>query len=79
MSVINTIFGCVMGILFLIYMFNIIVGTVGGLLGIAVSLLQLIILLPWIVLEKITGIEPPDWVVKLVDAIGWLIPTKWIK
>ena len=68
-----------MGILFFIYMFNIIFCTVGGLLGIAVGLLQLIILLPWFLLEKITGIEPPDWVMKLVEAIGWLLPTKWIK
>ena len=79
MSVVNTIVGWILIIFFAVSFFNVFANFFGSLLGMAVSLLQLIILVPWILIQKITGIEAPDWVMKLVDANGWLNPVKWIK
>ncbi len=61
MSVVNTILCLFIGILTIIFIFNAIATVGAGLLGMAIGLLQLIVILPWILLEKITGIEPPAW------------------
>ena len=79
MSVVNAILCLFIGILTIIFIFNAIATVGAGLLGMAIGLLQLIVILPWILLEKITGIEPPAWALKLADAIGWLHPAKWIR
>ena len=79
MSVVNSIFGWILIIFFAVSIFSVFANFFGSLLGMAIGLLQIIILLPWILIEKITGIKAPDWVMKLVDAVGWLNPVKWIK
>jgi hypothetical protein len=79
MSVITTIFGCIAIVFFAVSLFSVFVNFFGSLLGMAVGLLQIIILLPWILIEKITGTATPKWVMKFVDAIEWIHPVKWIK
>ena len=79
MSTLYSILGGIILILTVLAVFNGVIGFFGSLLCLAIGLLQFTILLPWILLEKITGIETPSWVMRLVDTVECLNPGKWIK
>jgi len=79
MSLLSNIFGLIVVIVFGITLFNVFATFFGSLLGMAAGILQLLLLLPWLLLEKVAGIKTPSWVMKLIDAIGWINPAKWIK